>query len=357
MIYIIEPNDDARSMLFLEHEVHWGIYDQEYEQQFAADPALISMKYRTASTYFIRMNPLTIKFDYRLASSYCWNYTQMLDGYLQGIHYELHVPVPNGMQYHHSGFKGEPYYNYTHAQKILLDSSDPEIQTNLSLAGGYGLNKSSSRAEWRNAAESTIPVAYLNFSMVDLFITFSSELCFLQLEDNLKDIGIKLSLQIYEYPLYIIDPPIPYDLFGFSTWGWSPSYIDPITMVEPIYGTDQNSNPFSWENSTWNNKILSSYNLTGEARRNKFHEIQEDFCKYIVPSFYVLQFGSNICFNREFLDENSVGDLLNMLSYRYWFNCKIIYEPPKISGYNVVFIMLIFGITALSIYKKMAKKK
>ncbi|TFG19195.1 MAG: hypothetical protein EU530_06960 [Promethearchaeota archaeon] len=152
------------------------------------------------------------------------------------------------------------------------------------------------------------------------------------MQEYLKDIGIKL----------VILDAIPWDDWvenylensdghknlAYSFGGWGPDYNDPINMIEPLYGTNANSNCFILNNDTWNDKLIATYSAVGDTRRDLFYEIQEDFCKIHVPSFYLLQRGDSLFFNREYLDEDSVGDLLNIFGGLYWFHCKFTPPPP-----------------------------
>ena len=100
MIYLIIPDHVTSSLAVLNHEVHWGAVDADYDEQFAADPALVELARKASVVYYMQMNLFTMKDDYRYASSFIWNHTYFLEDVLGGRHYELHVPVPDGMQYH-----------------------------------------------------------------------------------------------------------------------------------------------------------------------------------------------------------------------------------------------------------------
>lgn len=344
MIYRIIPDSVTETLAFLNFEVHWGQIDSNYDSHFPSYPDLVDLPCKRAVVYFMQMNLYTMKWEYRYASSFIWNHTYFLQEVLGGMHYELHVPVPDGMQYHHEGFQGEPHHDYTIAQEILLNSPDVEIQTNLTL---NGLTASSSREEWRTVAESTTPIAIFNYTRYESSLV---ELCGILLQDYLKDIGVKLvvldAISWEEWNNYdYFENPEGHKRFAFSFGGWGPDYNDPINMIEPLYGTNASSNCFMLNNDTWNDKLIATYSsteITSPTRQELFYEIQEDFCKIHVPSFYLLQLGGFISFNRDYLDQDSVGDLLNIFGYLYWFNCKFTPPPNENSP-----LFLILGIPAL----------
>jgi len=353
MIYLIVPDDVTASLAVLNHEIHWGAVDSDYDSTGPYDPALIELARKAAVVYFIQMNLYTIKDDYRYASSFIWNHTYFLEEVLGGRHYELHVPIPDGMQHHLADFAGEPYHDYEIAQDILLASTDPEIISNLTSCGlhGTGLSASSTRAEWRAVAESANPLAEFNYTRYQSGLV---ELVGILLQDYLKDIGIKLvildAMPWDDWVVDFLENPESHKRLAYSFGGWGPEYNDPINMIEPLYGTNASENSFMLDNSTWNDKLIATYSateLTSPTRKELFHEIQEDFCKIHVPSLYLLQLGGSISFNRDYLDQDSIGDLLNIFGDLYWFNVK--FTPPPTSPFKVFDVLLTIGLVAIGI--------
>jgi hypothetical protein len=131
-------------------------------------------------------------------------------------------------------------------------------------------------------------------------------------------------------------------------------------MIEPLYGTNASSNCYGLDNSTWNQMLLDTYVLTDvttPTRQAKFYEIQEHFVKYQIPTFYILQLGGSISFNRAFLNEDTIGDLLNVFSDLYWFNVEFEAPIKKIPGFEVfTLIGVALGITVfLVLYMRKRK--
>jgi len=323
MIYLIVPDIYSRSMLLWNHEIHWGIpiFDwirDEYHTE------LIEIRHKTSVAYYIQMNLNNMRWEYRYASSLIWNQTYFLDYVFNGKHYQLHVPVPDGMEYHHEGFNGEPKCDIRSAQLVLLNSTDSEIQANLT---SNNLSPVNTTVEWRAIAESTTPVAEFNFTRYQSSFV---ELCAIFLQDYLKDIGIKLNIldtiSWDEWKQYYLLCPENSTKLCYSIGGWIPDINDPINMIEPLYGTNSSRNCFGLDNSTWNQKLIDTYSATGDDRRNLFYDIQEDFCLYQIPSFYIMQLEGVIGFNRDYIDADSVGDLLNKMRHLYWFNVR--FTPP-----------------------------
>ncbi len=292
MIYQIVPDLVTQSLAVLNHEIHWGGVDPDYDEQFEADPALVEVSRKASVVYFMQMNLYTMKWDYRYASSFVWNHTYFLEEVLGGRHFELHVPVPDGMQYHHEGFEGEPDHDYEIAQAIILNSLDPDIQANLT---SNGLTQFSTREEWRAVAESENPLAKFNYTRYESNLAL---LVGILMQEYLKDIGIKLiildAMSWDDWVEDYLENPDGHKKLAYSFGGWGPDYNDPINMIEPLYGTNASSNCFYIDNVTWNQMLLDTYSLTGDERRDKFYEIQEDFTKIYVPSFYILQLGGSI---------------------------------------------------------------
>ena len=334
-----------------------------FEDQIAVDPSLHYVYHRTNRVLFIEMSLYTMKEDYRIASSFCWNHSYFLHDYFWVSNYhELHVPIPKGMNYHLCNFTGEPYYNYKIAQEILLNSTDSEIQANLTAAG---LDENSTREEWRLAAESTTPVATFNFT----YYKYGDYYAYPLLE-CLKDIGIKLNdlcqdlnLEWNEFEEQYLNGSVNHRKLAYSIGGYVFKSTDPIVMMEQLYGTNGSKNYFGLINETWNDKLKSTQNateLTSPTREELFHEIQVDFVTKYAPSFYIGQSGEYFLYNREYLEEESIGDLINIFSYRYWFNCQFT-PPPEIinTPFEIIIIlgvvyavsMLIFALISAKLQK------
>lgn len=344
MIYLIIPDPVTSSLAVLNHEVHWGGVIADYIAQFDADPDLIRVLVKRTTVYYIQMNLYNMPFDIRYASSFAFNFTYYLNGFVSR-NFELHVPIPDGMQYHLTGFIGEPEYDVAKAQDIILNSADAGIIANLT---SNNLGPTNTTAEWRAVADTDHPVAWYNFtrySSVTVLRTAN------QLKDNLKDIGIRVeilpALTWANWVQNYLEDPDGHHLLAYSFGGWGPDYNDPINMIEPLYGTNASSNCFGLNNATWNQKLLDTYSLTGDARRDMFWEIQKDFCTIHVPSFYIFQAGGTMSFNRAFVDEDSVGDLYNVFNDFYWFNISFTPpEAPKIPGFEVfTLIGVALGVT------------
>jgi ABC-type transport system substrate-binding protein len=364
MIYLIVPDPVAQSLAVLNHEIHWGGVDADYAQQFEDDPALVRVPVKASVVYYMQMSLITMRDDYRYAASFIWNHTYYLGTVRRGTDYELHVPVPDGMQYHHEGFEGEPEYDYEKAQDIILNSVDPLIVANRSAAGGpgWGINATTTRAEWRAIAESQFPLATFNYTRyASGTITTVGTL----MQDYLKDIGCKLvigdAMQWDDWVTGYLENPAGHARLMFSFGGWGPDYNDPINMIEPLYGTGASSNCFGLANSTWNDKLLATYSateLTTPTRQQLFYDIQEDFVKYQIPSFYLLQRGGFLSFNRDFVDEDSIDGLKNVFANLYWFDISFTPpEKPAIPGFEVfTLIGVALGVTVfLVVYMRKRK--
>jgi ABC-type transport system substrate-binding protein len=369
MIYLIITDFTAQSLAVLNHEIHWGAVDAEYDDLFEEDPALIEVPVKASVVYYMQMNLINMLDDYRYAASFIWNHTYFLNDVLGGRHYELHVPVPDGMQYHHKDFVGEPYYDYEEAQSIILNSMDADIIYNRTNAGqwGVGVNATSTRDEWRAVAESENPIATFNYTTYTSTSGLTS-LVGVLLQDYLKDIGCALvfadPMQWDDWVQGYLENAAGHARLMFSFGGWGPDYNDPINMIEPLYGKGASSNCFGLNDDTWNDKLLATYsavdNVTSNdyARRDLFYEIQEDFCKIYIPSFYLLQLGGSISFNRDFVDEDSIDDLLNVFANLYWFNISFTPpEKPPIPGFEVfTLIGVALGVTVfLVVYMRKRK--
>lgn len=330
MIYLIIPDPITSSLAVLWHEVHWGGVTADYQDEFDADPDLLTVRVKGTLVYFILMNLYNMPYDIRYASSFAWNHSYWLNVTSDGQRYELHVPIPDGMQYHYKGFVGDPEYDLEKARDILLNSADPEIAANIT---ANNLSETNTTAEWRTVAESETPVAWFNFTRYYLITPYTSttvQHAAEQLQDNLKDIGIRLEILKWmswsDWTEDFLEDPASHTRLSYTLGTWRPYYNDPINMIEPLYGTNASNNCFGLDNATWNNKLIATYSLTADDRRDMFYEIQVDFVTIHIPAFYIFQTGEKMSFNRAFVDEDSIGDLYNKFGLLYWFNVR--FTPP-----------------------------
>jgi ABC-type transport system substrate-binding protein len=190
-----------------------------------------------------------------------------------------------------------------------------------------GLSGTSTDQDWIDIAESQNPLAVFNYTG---YQSSTVEFCGLLLQSYLKGIGIKLNvldpIPWDEWVVNYVENPIGHHRLDYSFGGWGPKYNDPINMIEPLYGTGASSNCFGLANATWNQMLIDSYSLTEyttPTREEAFYRIQEEFCNYQIPTFYILQLGGYIGFNRAYIDEESVKDLKNIMGDLYWFNVKL----------------------------------
>ena len=362
MIYLIIPDDVTSSLAVLNHEVHWGGVIADYIDYFNADPDLMSVAVKRTTVYYVQMNLYNMQRDIRYASSFAWNHTHWLGIILSGNNYELHVPIPDGMQYHLEGFEGEPEYDLAKARQILLDSADAGIAANIT---ANNLSATNATAEWRLVGESGSPVAWYNFTRYESTTVLQAAQ---QLQDNLKNIGIRLEiLEPMDWVQWVQDyqeNPTGHQKLAYSFGEWSPDYNDPINMIEPLYGTNANSNCFGLNNATWNQKLIDTYSTTGDYRQELFYEIQEDFAKIHIPSFYILQYGTSVNFNIWYLDKDSLSDLFNPFGYLYWFNAKYNDYPtkkivgiPEFLGATILGVILVVCVGSIIIFIKTVEKR
>jgi len=368
MIYLIVNDDTARSLAVLNHEIHWGSVLSTYQDQFDEDPDLIELPVKASVVYYMQMNLYNMIDVMRYASSFIWNHTYYLNDVLGGDHYELHVPVPDGMQYHWSGFEGEPEFNIAEGRDLILNfvpnpsatlyAEELEFQANVTASG---LDETSVDQDWIDIAESTTPLAVLNYTGYESSLV---ELTGLLLQSYLKQIGVKLviadPMPWDDWVTGYLESPAGHHRLMYSFGGWGPDYNDPINMIEPLYGTGASSNCFGLANATWNQMLVDTYSLTTETtptREEMFHTIQEHFCLYQIPSFYLLQLGGYISFNSAYVDEDSVGDLKNVFSDLYWVNIRFTPPEKQIPGFELfTLIGVALGVTVfLVLYMRKRK--
>ncbi|MHA1819762.1 MAG: ABC transporter substrate-binding protein [Promethearchaeota archaeon] len=347
MVFQVISDDQAASQAMLNHEVHYGGVLPDLLPQAEQDPDLTIVRVKRTTVFYVQFNAKYMPLDARLAMTYAFNYSYYINEISQGEDYELHTPIPDGMQYHNQSMPEMPYFNLTKARAILLATTDSGLQANITAAG---LNASSTDADWVNVAEHN-PIAVYDFKR---YTSDTVEKVMQLCRDNFKHIGIKIEDNHVgdwgDYLPYITNSSY-YDQLRLSFGGWAPDYNDPINMIEPLYKSTSPYNNFQLNDTTLDQMMTETYNLTGSAREQKFWDIQKRFVTQSVPSMYFMQTGGRVIYNNKYV--SNVDDNLNVFGNWYFYNFK--YTPPAagIPGFDLLTMLAtVVGVTSIIVYKK-----
>jgi ABC-type oligopeptide transport system substrate-binding subunit len=332
----------------LNHETYIGGTTTESIPLAEADPDITIERTKTTIVRYIQMNTVNQPLDVRRASSYAFNYSYYLEHVGGGEDYELHTFIPEGMQYHNQSYVGAPYYNLTHARKLLLESTEPTIDAAIIASG---LNASSTDLDWQTITD-TAPLFEYNFTRyTSSFVEDTATL----LKANLRDIGIDMTVLTpidWSEWVEIMEDPSLHRRLTYSFGGWGPDYNDPINMIEPLYKTNATNNCFELADAVLDQMMVDSYSATGNDRKVLFDQMQERFHTQSLPVFYMSQDGTTFMWNNKFC--SNLDDNFNVLRNFYLYN--VLFTPPPVAaipGFDVVTLFAVaFGTTALLIWKK-----
>jgi ABC-type transport system substrate-binding protein len=360
IIYLIVPDDTARSLAILSYEIHYGAVDADFDDQWDLDDNLIEQSRATFVMFYMVLGLNQMPYEARRASQYAWNYSYLLDQVLGGNHIQAKGPVPVGMFGSNNSYNPDPeeipYTNLTKAREILLDPGSP-FAANLT---ARNLDINNVTADWRAVAESTSPIAWFNWSGYAELGTFWPTL----VVEDMKDIGFKLDiLQDWNWNSWLEDvlynPAVWGDLC-YSFGGWGPDYADPITMVEPLYYTNASSNNAEVNDPVLNAMIDDTYDTSGAEREALFWDIADQVMTVNAPQFNMFQQAGTIAFNAFFIDPDSTTELRNPFRDWIWkwvvFNAPII-EPEKIiPGYGLLTLvgvaLVVTAVLVVSVKKR-----
>ncbi|MHA1818829.1 MAG: ABC transporter substrate-binding protein [Promethearchaeota archaeon] len=316
MVFQVISDDQAASQAMLNHEVHYGDVIPDLLFKAEQDQNLTVLRFKATKVSYVRFNAKHMPLDARLAMTYAFNYSYYIKEISQGEDYELHTPIPDGMQYHNQSMPEMPYFNITKARQILLATTDPGLQANITAAG---LNASSTDIDWVSAAENN-PIAVYDFKRyTSTTVEKVMQLC----QDNFKHIGIKIvdnHIGDWDDWLPYITNSSYYDQLRLSFGSRGPDYNDPINMIEPLYKNDSQYNNFQLNDSTLDQMMTETYNLTGYERRQKFWDIQKYLVTQAVPSMYFIQGSMVVVYNNKYI--SNADDNLNVFGYWYFYNFK-----------------------------------
>ena len=341
MLYQVFKDDEVASTAMLNHELHFGGILAEHLEQAEADPDITIERVKTVVVYYLTLSMINIPYEVRRAMSFGWNYTYFLEQTLNNESYELHTPIPAGMQYHNPDIEGLPYFNKTIARQYML--SCPNI------TDFQGLTINSPDEDWIAVANGTNPLFDANFTR---YTSPLMEKILIQLLDNFAYIGIHVT--DYYHNLWLEPDLIEPKFMQISLSGWGPNYNDAIDMIEPIYNTTAPNNIVSLANATLDAIFSENYELIGQARADSFDNIVHKLMVENCPSMYLSQRGGRITYNSNHV--SNITDNLNPFSHKYWYN--VIYTPQKatgIPGFTLSYVLVVSaGVVALFIiqYRK-----
>jgi ABC-type transport system substrate-binding protein len=353
VVYKVISDAEVSSQAMLNHELHFGGVLPEFLAQAKADPELSVNPVKTSNVYYIQMNVVSMPFDVRKAISHAVNYSYYLKEMEGDDDYELHTPVPDGMEGHNGSIPGLAYFNRTLAREFLLNSVDPNVTAALS---GKGLSAASTDNDWKAVANGSTPLFTYNFTR---YTSKGVERAKNLITDNLEYIGIKVvDYLIGDWAIWSewVTFPGNKSKLAMSFGGWAPDYNDAINMMEPIFKTGVDYNDMGLANASIDGNMSLTYSLTGQARLDKLSELQRMIMVENAPCFYMKQAGANIIYDKKHVSH--IDDCLNIFANVYWYNIQYDVEtiliPDKVPGYSIAFIALAFiaSTTALIIKKR-----
>jgi ABC-type transport system substrate-binding protein len=356
MIYLIVPDAVTRSLAVLNYEIHWGDVIFDYRDEFDADPNLARFTIKTLIKRGIYTVVENQPWETRRATQFAFNYSYYIVDLYQNSRYELHTPVPDGMQYYLEDYVGEPEFNQTYARQLLLDAADPlaAVGTFERNVSDSGLSQSNTTEEWIAVAESTNPIAWYNFTGP----TGTDVGYFIPLQNDMAAIGVKIATPLYlDWGAYLDDYLHSKEgqrrmIYHYS--GWAPDYNDPINMIDPLYSSTASAGSTLLADATLDQMILDSYTaseFTTPTRETLFHDMQKRITIDLAPSTYLAQSGTDLAYNSLYVDPTSIDDLKNAFEDFYWFNVVFYPPEPVIPGFELITLLAVgLGVTVFMVF-------
>jgi peptide/nickel transport system substrate-binding protein len=221
--------------------------------------------------YYLLFNNRKINVTWRKAMSYAINYTYIIEEMLNGRTHRAYGAISPG---YGAAFNsslvnpvgGSAYFNLTIARETLID--DPGVDTT-----GLTASDDPDDAAWETANLASFNYSYNTDNW------FKSDLYPL-LEDWFDDIGITVIDDNWDLGYWIMVVGYPpwwynYDYLNLFFHGWSPDYLDPFNMLEPLFSNVSISNICQLNDPQimqWLSHALQETNQT--ARFAIYHRIQ-----------------------------------------------------------------------------------
>ncbi len=318
MVYEVIEDSEVASTAMLNLELHYGGVLAEHLEQAETDPDITIEQVKTPVVFYLSLSVKNIPYEVRRAMSFGFDYTYFLEYSPKNKNYELHTPIPDGMQYHNPDIEGLPYYNKTIARQYVLNCSN--------ITDFQELTIDSPDEDWIAVAESDTPLFDANFTR---YYSTEVEKILIQSVSNFKYLGIHVTdVYIDSYWSGWEQDKIDPKFLQISMGSWSTNFNDANTMIEPLYKTNSTYNEAGLANDTLDVLFSQNYEKVGEERADSFDNIVQKLMVENCPSMYLYQRGGRITYNNKHVSNTT--DLLNILGRSYWYN--VMYTPQEASG-------------------------
>jgi ABC-type transport system substrate-binding protein len=226
---------------------------------YEADPKLHVERLTTPSLVYQYLGFNNQKYNktWRKAMSWAINYTYVIDEMRLGNAYRAYGAISPGFgaAYNSSVEPLAPVYDIAVARGVMQSM-------------GFG-NMSWTDAQWVAVAESPSPFRSVGYTY-NVGNTFREDL-FVALIDWFKLIGVELCDNNPWDPWgwYIFDDYDSLDLFAI---GWSPDYLDPYNILDPLFNPVSGSNSCQVNDTTLNAMMTLALETTDDAARNDIYK-------------------------------------------------------------------------------------
>jgi ABC-type oligopeptide transport system substrate-binding subunit len=311
-----------------------------------ADPDLTIDKVKSSCAYFYHLSVLNIPWAARKAMAFAFNYSYFIEVVRNGREYELHTPVPEGMEGYNPDLPGLPSYDLAYAREVMLESDEYGAACTTA-----GLTATSTDAEWEAVATGNTPLDTFNFTHYGLTTWYD------QMADNFADIGIKIISDVVgDWPTFLAYTDAHIDELEITMGGWCPDYYDAVNMIQPLFGTDQSSNWNGLSNATIDANLNALHTLAGQAKLDAIDEVVTQIFVEQVAGMYIMQSAQYVLYNNKHCDPDTMGDLYSVRGDKYFYN--VIFNEDALSGSGIpgyslgIFALAVLGATALIIRKR-----
>jgi ABC-type transport system substrate-binding protein len=252
------------------------------------DPNIIVQEGPPAVNFlYLLMNNHLINVTMRKAISYAFNYSALIDKWLNGHGIRPNSIIPEGILYSNNSNICLPYYNITIARKTLKDAgwNGTEVLTvNDDVSSGN---------EWEIKAESSSPIAIYNFTYihftaqpVEMFPLLLLDI----LSECLKQIGIRvIPAKIRTYGEYYETFFNNLDKVELSYLYFFPKFSDPSSITNILCSNKSTDYNYCQINDElvqeWMEEALEETNQ--KLRSRLYYQIQKRLVEEVFPMCYL----------------------------------------------------------------------
>lgn len=259
--FAIIPDSAERNNAMLDKSVDFLIrIDSSFFPSFENDSSITLKRFTddsdipSLSYTYLAFNNMEFNTTWRRVFSYAINYSFVIDDMKLGHVVRASSPISPAFGKAYNESTTALNFNVTKAREIMVSM-------------GFG-NMSWTDAQWIAVADGYSPFLEIPLDHCNWEGYFRGEFL-MKLHETFKLIGIRLNDSHWAWDTC---PNFPEDDYNFILLWWSPDYLDPFNMLNPLFNPNSSSNASQIDDPWLNEKLNRASNTTDDAARYEIYK-------------------------------------------------------------------------------------